>query len=32
MQPDVAMKGALIALTKSMLLDYAVDGIRVNTI
>jgi len=32
MQPYVAMKGALISLTKTMPLDYAVDGIRVNAI
>jgi NAD(P)-dependent dehydrogenase (short-subunit alcohol dehydrogenase family) len=32
MQPYVAMKGALISLTKTMTLDYAVDGIRVNAI
>ena len=32
MQPYVAMKGALIPLTKTMPLDYAVDGNRVNTI
>ena len=32
MQPYLAMKGALISLTKTMPLDYAVDGIRVNAI
>ena len=32
MQPYVAMKGALISLTKTMPLDYAVDGIRINAI
>ena len=32
MQPYVAMKEALISLTKTMPLDYAVDGIRVNAI
>ena len=32
MQPYVAMKGALISLTKTMTLDYAVDVIRVNAI
>ena len=32
LQPNVAMKGALISLTKTMPLDYAVDGIRVNAI
>ena len=32
MQPCVAMKAALISLTKTMPLDYAVDGIRVNAI
>jgi NAD(P)-dependent dehydrogenase (short-subunit alcohol dehydrogenase family) len=32
MQPYVAMKGALISLSKTIPLDYAVDGIRVNAI
>jgi len=32
MQPYVAMKGAPISRTKTMPLDYAVDGIRLNAI
>lgn len=32
MQAYVAMKGALISLTKTMPLDYVADGIRVNAI